>query len=196
MSQVKESKFLAASGMISTYVVLNVCFLIACLGVVTVLPAAVALQTTLPDKGEDMPDRPARDFVSAFRRAWRQSWPLGCALPIFVVAGYLVVFFYLAAAPIVGIPALIVLVPLLSLATAGYLALLQAARRDQGGTWRSWIRSVPMMLMGRPLPAAAAVLLLATAAALASRLPTLLPVGCGIVPALIARRAFGPTPRA
>jgi uncharacterized membrane protein YesL len=192
MSQVKESKFLAASGTIATYVVLNVCFLIACLGVITVLPAAVALQRTLPAKGEDLPSRPARDFVSAFRQAWRQGWPLGCALPFLAVGGFVAVFFYLASAPAVGIPALLVLVPLLSLATAGYLALLEAARRHTDGNWRSWSRSVPSLLLARPLQAAAAVLLLATAAALASRLPTLLPIGCGIAPALIVRWSFGP----
>ena len=190
---VKESRLMVVADSVATLVVLNLCFLLTCLGIVTVLPSAVALQAVLPRPGEEGPDRPARQYFRAFAQAWRQSWPLGLALPVMTVAGFLAVSFYLAADSVFGFAALLVVVPLLSVATAAYLALLEtSATAGMTGGWRQWVRAVPRVLATRPLQAAGAVLLLGTAAALAAKLPTLLPLGCGIVPAYFAVWAFGP----
>lgn len=192
-ASVKEPRLMVLADSVATLVMLNLCFLLTSLGIVTILPSAIALQAVLPKPGEPAPDHPARQYFRAFCQAWRNAWPLGMLLPAVTIAGFLAVAFYLAADSVFGMAALLVLVPLLSATLAAYLALLQSSVTWGIATgWREWTRHVPQLLSSRPLQAAGAVLLMGTAAALASKLPTLLPLGCGIVPAYIALWAFGP----
>jgi uncharacterized membrane protein YesL len=184
---------LAGADLVARIVVLNLCFLLTSVGVVTIVPSALALQSVLPRPGVEPPARPVRSYFRTFAAMWRCAWPLGVLLPSIGFGAWVAVSFYLAAAPFLAGPALAVLIPAFGGLAAGYLALLEVARR-QGvlpGGWRGWLAPTVRVVASRPLPAAGAILLLGTVAMLFLRLPTLLPIACGAAPAYIAMWAFG-----
>lgn len=166
---------------------IQLAFLVLSVGIVTLFPAAFALQRVLPDAISQ--DRPhlLRRYWHQFRWAFKRFWAAGLGLYFggFALAFGLAFWAYSGGLP--RILALAVLIPLTGMILGLYLSAL-AALPEAGDdeTPRSLFRRANLFLPRCPLRVAAGVVGLLTWFALVSQLPTLFPVGSGLVPALIA----------
>nr|WP_238355765.1 DUF624 domain-containing protein [Kribbella sandramycini] len=166
---------------------LQLASLVLSVGIVTTFPAAFALQRVLPDAiSQDRPQlmrRYLREFVWAFKRFWLAGLGLyvGGAMLAFGLA-----FWAFTDGP-VRIFALAVLIPLTGMILGLYLSgLAVLADAEEDATFKSVFRQANLFLLRRSLAVAGAVVGLLTWFALASQLPTLLVIGSGLVPALLA----------
>lgn len=166
---------------------LQLLFLLSCVGIVTIVPAAIALQRALPSALSQEHPAIARRYWKNLVWAVRRFWLAGlgvCAVGLMLAFGLL---FWASAGGPVRVIALALMVPLAGLLVALYLcalAVLQDAPDDLstcGLVEAAWLR-----LLQRPLRAAGCLLLLVTWLLLLVRLPTLVLVGTGLVPALLA----------
>lgn len=162
-------------------------FLLASLPIVSVLPAAVALQRSLRHQVAE--GRPATFglFLHNLKWALARTWKVSLAVPLLAFGGFVSVLFWYSVGGAGGAAALCVLLPLIGVGLAFYIALLAAAmlapREEE--VW-AWFPRAGALLRRRPLPLAGAVVVLITWALLVAQLPTLLPVGSGLVPAAVA----------
>jgi uncharacterized membrane protein YesL len=166
---------------------LQLVFVVISLGILTLFPAAFAMQRVLPDAiSQDKPKllrRFFREFGWAMKRFWLPAFGLWVGA---VMLAFGLSFWAYADGP-VRIFALAVLIPLTGMILGLYLcglAILPAA--PENATFGSLFRSANLFLLRRPLPVAGAVVVLLTWFALSSQVPTLLLVGSGLVPALTA----------
>jgi uncharacterized membrane protein YesL len=178
---------LAKLSVVGDLLMLQLVFLVLGLGIVTLFPAAFAMQRVLPDAISQ--DRPQllRRYFGQFRWAMKRFWLSGFGLYVGAVMLAFGISFWAYAGGPVRIFALAVLIPLTGLILGLYLAglsVLQDAGDDV--TMKTLYRSANLFLLRRPLPIAGAVVILLTWFALASQVPTLLVVGSGLVPALTA----------
>ncbi|GAA1599901.1 hypothetical protein GCM10009804_65680 [Kribbella hippodromi] len=191
----RTNTVLAKLSVAGDLLMLQLVFLVISFGIVTMFPAAFALQRVLPDAISQ--DRPklVRRFFREFSWAMKRFWLSGFGL---YAGGLMLVFgisFWAYASGPMRIVALAVLIPLAGMVLGLYLsglAILPDAPVES--TLKTLFRSATTFLMGRPLPVAGGVVVLLTWFALASQLPTLLFVGSGLVPALMAY-ALGRTRR-
>ena len=95
--------------------------------------------------------------------------------------------FWLSSPGSVGTAALCVIVPLCGVAAAGYIAFLAASMTaPDETTGQTLIAETRAFLLAKAMPLAGTVLALSTWLLLVLRLPTLIPVGSGLVPAFLA----------
>lgn len=185
-SRPKGAAILAALEVVGEVLLLQILFLLFSLPLVTVVPAAVALQRVF--RQVILEDKPgaARRFSREFSWAWSRVGLPGALAVILAAAAAFSIFFWLSIPGLPGTVALCIIVPLCGVAIAFYLALLAAAMETDASTTRRdmWDASLKIVLT-RPLPLGACVLTLATWGILALRLPTLIPLGSGLVPALL-----------
>ena len=182
----RTSTVLSKLSMIGDLLMLQLVFLVLSFGIVTLFPAAFALQRVLPDAVSQ--DRPSllRRFFKEFAWAFRRFWLSGFGL---YVGGLMLAFgiaFWAYSGGVARILALAVLIPLTGMILGIYLsalALLPEAADDT--TMKKLFRSANLFLLRRSLPVAGGVIILLTWFALASQVPTLLVVGSGLVPGLI-----------
>jgi len=162
-------------------------FLLCSFGIVTLVPAAFALQRVLPEAiGQEHPGL-ARRFWRQFRWAFRRFWLVGLGLYFGSIALVFGILFWLSTAGPVRVLALAVLIPFSGLLVGLYLsalAVLPGVGDDV--TVRSLLRAANAFLVRRPLPVAGVVVALVTWLLLLVRLPTLFVIGSGLVPALLA----------
>jgi uncharacterized membrane protein YesL len=173
--------------MIGDLLMLQLVFLVLSIGIVTLFPAAFALQRVLPDAiSQDRPSllrRYFREFLWTFRRFWLSGFGL-------YVGGIALAFglaFWANSDGVARIFALAVLIPLTGMIVGLYLsalAILPAAGDET--TTKSLFRGANLFLLRRSLAVAGGVIVLFTWFALLSTLPTLFVVGSGLVPALLA----------
>lgn len=166
---------------------LQVYFLVLSIGIVTLFPAAFALQRVLATAIGQEHAGLTRRFFGEFTWALRRFWLPGLALCAGAVALTTAFLFWAATADPIRIIALAALIPLAGVAVALYLSLLAAlpdVATDIGVG--ALVRVAAQVLQRRPLAAAGAVICLATWFVLIMRLPTLIPIGSGLVPALLA----------
>ncbi|MGW6281493.1 DUF624 domain-containing protein [Kribbella sp. NPDC055071] len=183
----RTNTVMAKLSMVGDLLMLQLVFLVLSLGIITLFPAAFALQRVLPDAISQ--DRPKlmRRFFQQFGWAMRRFWLSGFGLYAGAVLLAFGLTFWAYAGGGARIFALVVLVPLTGMILGLYLsglAVLPAA--EDTATMRTLFRSANMFLLRRPLPVAGGVVVLLTWFALASQVPTLLVVGSGLVPALTA----------
>ncbi|WP_410788828.1 DUF624 domain-containing protein [Kribbella sp. C-35] len=183
----RTSSVLSRLAVIGDLLMLQLVFVVISLGILTLFPAAFAMQRVVPDAISQEKPKLMRRFFKEFRWAMKQFW-----LPAFGlwVGGVLLAFglsFWANAHGPARIFALAVLIPLTGMILGLYLsglAILPAA--PETATVKSLFRSANLFLLRRPLPVAGGVVVLLTWFALASVVPTLLLVGSGLVPALTA----------
>lgn len=182
----RTNAVLAKLSVIGDLLMLQLVFLVLSLGIVTLFPAAVAMQRTLPDAISQ--DRPSllRRFFQQFRWAFRRFWLIGLGLYFGGIALAFGLAFWAYSDGVVRIFALAVLIPLTGMIVGLYLSAL-AVLPDAGDetTTKSLFRAANLFLLRRSLPVAGGVIGLFTWFALLARLPTLFVIGSGLVPALI-----------
>ncbi|TCO47726.1 putative membrane protein YesL [Kribbella antiqua] len=166
---------------------LQLVFLVLSVGIVTLFPAAFALQRVLPDAISQ--DRPSllRRYFGEFRWAFRRFWLSGLGLYFGGVALAFGLAFWAYSGGVVRIFALAVLIPLTGMIVGLYLSALAVLPSvgDISGA-RRLFREANLFLLRRSLAVAGGVVGLFTWFALLATVPTLFVVGSGLVPALIA----------
>ena len=183
----RATSVMAKLSMVGDLLMLQLVFLVLGFGIITLFPAAFALQRVLPDAISQ--DRPAllRRFFKQFGWAMRRFWLSGFAL---YAGGVMLAFgisFWAYSGSAARVFALAILIPLTGMILGLYLsglAVLPSA--DDTATMKTLFRSANLFLLRRPLPVAGGVVVLLTWFALASQVPTLLLVGSGLVPGLTA----------
>lgn len=166
---------------------LQLCFAVASLGVVTVLPAAIALQRGLEEVLVGGESASVRRFAANVWQESRAYWRLSIAVPAGALVLIVGVFFWAAAADPARLIALAFVLPIAGLALGLYvsgLATFISAPEPTSGRRRialAWQR-----LRRQPLSAAACMVVMVTWFLLVSRLPTVGLIGSGIVPAFLA----------
>ncbi|MEU4289128.1 DUF624 domain-containing protein [Kribbella sp. NPDC026596] len=183
----RTNSVMAKLSMVGDLLMLQLVFLVLGFGIITLFPAAFALQRVLPDAISQ--DRPAlmRRFFKQFGWAMRRFWLSGFGL---YAGGVMLAFgisFWAYSGGPVRVFALAILIPLTGMILGLYLSGLAVLPEvDDTATMKSLFRSANLFLLRRPLPVAGGVVILLTWFALASQVPTLLVVGSGLVPALTA----------
>jgi uncharacterized membrane protein YesL len=166
---------------------LQVLFLLVSLPLFTMVPAAVALQRAL--RKTVIEERPgvARSFFREFSWAWPRVGYLALAVPVAIAAAVFSILFWLATPGVAGTLALCVIIPICGIGTAAYVALLAVSMVAEDDATRPVLMgSTRALVLANPLPLAGCVVVLSTWLLLALRLPTLIPLGSGLVPALLA----------
>jgi len=191
MHATRQARVVALIDTVGTALILQLAFVAFALPIVTTAPAAVALQRQLADlqRGERAGFAP---FAREFARSWRASWPLGIAAAA-VTAGFAagIPFWYAATFPFARV-GLGLLVCLLGLAGALYLNVLSAAEVMRAARWRRWLDAGFDHLARNPLRSLSALIVLGAWLVALAYAPTLVLVGSGLVPALIARYLLAP----
>jgi uncharacterized membrane protein YesL len=183
----RTNTVLTKLSVVGDLLMLQLVFLVISLGIITLFPAAFALQRVVPDAISQ--DRPKllRQFFGEFRWAMKRFWLAGVGLWVgSVMLAFGISFWAYASGP-ARIFALAVLIPLTGMILGLYLsglAILPEAPADS--TMKTLFRSANLFLLRRPLPVAGGVVVVLTWFALASVVPTLIAVGSGLVPALTA----------
>jgi uncharacterized membrane protein YesL len=178
---------LSKLSVIGDLLMLQLVFQVLSVGIVTLFPAAFALQRVLPDAISQ--DRPSllRRYFREFRWAFSRFWLSGLGLYFGGVALAFGLAFWAYSGGVVRIFALAVLIPLTGMIVGLYLSALAVLPAEGGETGaRSLFRSANLFLLRRSLAVAGGVVGLFTWFALLSTVPTLFVVGSGLVPALIA----------
>jgi hypothetical protein len=194
----RSARLLSVFEVAGDILLLQLLFVVASLPVVTMLPAALALQRSLGATFVEGRPRPAKVYWENFRWAMARSWKVAVLLPLFMIAAAASIFFWLAADGAVGSIALMILIPLYGMAVAGYVAVLAAVLEtsaletsalDTGNAMDGpgdWLRRAWALSPDRAIPLALSVVVMATWLLLLAKLPTLVLVGTGLVPAGLA----------
>jgi uncharacterized membrane protein YesL len=178
---------LSKLSMIGDLLMLQLAFLVCSVGIVTLYPAAFALQRVLPEAiGQEHPGL-LRRFWRQFKWAFPRFWLAGLGLYFGSIALAFGLFFWASTNGPIRIVALVILVPLTGMIIGLYLsALAVLPDAPEDSTPRSLFRAANLFLLRRSLAIAGGVVGLATWFALLTRLPTLFVIGSGLVPALLA----------
>jgi uncharacterized membrane protein YesL len=173
--------------LVGDLLMLQLVFLLLSVGIVTLFPAAFALQRVLPYAiGQEHPAL-MRRFFAEFKWCFKRFWLSGLALYFGGAALAFGLFFWASTNGPVRIFALAVLVPLTGMIVGLYLsALAVMPKAEDDATTRTVFRSANLFLLRRSLPVAGGVVGLATWFLVVGRLPTLFVIGSGLVPALLA----------
>ena len=183
----RTNTVMAKLSTIGDLLMLQLVFLVLGFGIITLFPAAFALQRVLPDAiSQDKPQL-LRRYFKEFGWAMRRFWLSGFGL---YAGGVLLVFgisFWAYSGGAARVFALAVLIPLTGMILGLYLSgLAVLPDAPETATMKTVFRSANLFLLRRPLPVAGGVVVLLTWFALASQVPTLLVVGSGLVPGLTA----------
>lgn len=183
----RTNAVLSKLSVVGDLLMLQLVFLVLSIGIVTLFPAAFALQRVLPDAISQ--DRPSllRHFFRQFVWAFKRFWLIGLGLYFGGIALAFGLAFWAYSDGAVRIFALAVLIPLTGMIIGLYLsALAVLAGSGDETTTKSLFRAANLFLLRRSLAVAGGVIVLFTWFALLSTLPTLFVVGSGLVPALLA----------
>jgi hypothetical protein len=181
---VRLNRVVVALDAIGNALILQLLCFVFSLPVVTLLPAAAALQRQLQDLRAGHPTG-AASFAREFRRTWRASWPLGVVAPLVAIGFAVALPFWFAVQPPLGWVGSGILAFLLGLACGWLINLLWAAEALRDGDWRAWSRAGFVHLAGHALRSLWGVLLLGCWLVVLLNFPALALVGSGLVPALI-----------
>ncbi|TCO19236.1 putative membrane protein YesL [Kribbella steppae] len=182
----RTNAVVAKLSMIGDLLMLQLVFLVLSIGIVTLFPAAFAMQRVLPDAISQ--DRPSllRYFFRQFGWAFKRFWLLGLGLYVGGIALAFGLAFWASSDGVARIFALAVLIPLTGMIVGLYLsALAVVPGAGDETTTKSLFRAANLFLLRRSLPVAGGVIGLFTWFLLLARLPTLFVVGSGLVPALL-----------
>jgi uncharacterized membrane protein YesL len=186
----RESRITTVMAKVSVVVdllMLQLLFLICTIGIVTLVPAAFALQRVLPEAiGQEHPAL-ARRFWRQLKWAFRRFWLAGLGLYVGSIALVTGIFFWISTNGPIRFVALVILIPLAGLLVGLYLSALAVLPKVGNDiTSRTLLQTANMFLLRRSLVVTGGVIGLATWLLLLVKLPTLFIVGSGLVPALLA----------
>jgi uncharacterized membrane protein YesL len=183
----RTNAVMAKLSIVGDLLMLQLVFLVLGFGIITLFPAAFAMQRVLPDAISQERPRLLRLFFQQFGWAMRRFWLAGCGLWAgSVMLAFGISFWAYSSGP-VRIFALAILIPLTGMILGLYLSgLAQLPEAPEDATLKTLFRSANLFLLRRPLPVAFGVVVLLTWFALASQVPTLLVIGSGLVPGLTA----------
>ncbi|QNE48630.1 DUF4175 domain-containing protein (plasmid) [Glaciihabitans sp. INWT7] len=187
-------RIVGAISALGTALLLQVCFVVCALPVITAVPAAIALQRSFSDDraGEKVG---VLSYLRQFTVAWRQSWPLGVIGALLAVGLVVGGLFWLSVHAPLGYVAVGTLSFIAGLAAATYLNLLSCADRERETGWRPLFAETRAALVGRPLRSLGGVVMLAAWYFVLVSVSPLVLVGSGLVPTLIARFVIEPPVR-
>ncbi|WP_285725453.1 hypothetical protein [Psychromicrobium xiongbiense] len=186
-SAAKPPRWLNALVIVGDVLWLQLLFVTASLLVVTMFPAAVALQRSLRELLLEGHPRPMAVFWRNLVWAWQRTWKVALLPPMVLVAAVVSLLFWLAANSVVGVVALCIVIPLYGVALAAYLAVLASSTTaEREDSLRDWCAGARMLVRTRALPLALSIVVMGTWFLLLAQLPTLLLVGTGLVPAALA----------
>lgn len=161
-------------------------FFCCSLTVVLAFPAAVALQRTCEMIITEHENSVLRSFGRHLVTGVRRYLLIGLVADLLVVALALsLLFWYAASGPLAG-AALIVLIMVCGLLLSGYLNILAELASGVDRRFTELARNGWQRMLHRPLHSAGCVVIMLTWLLLVARLPTVLLVGSGLVPALLA----------
>jgi hypothetical protein len=185
--QARAVRVLDVLNAVGDVLLLQLCFFVASLGIVTAFPAAVALQRCLDDVLNKGDTATIRSFTAGLLTALRTNWRAAVALPILAAMVVTGILFWGSVHGPVGTVALLLLIPLAGAFAGLYLSAL-AAVVDQpaGASFRNILASAWLRVQRQPLHVAGSVIILLTWFLLLARVPTLGLVGGGLLPALLA----------
>src|SRR3954454_19418588 len=141
--------------------IVNLCWLISSLPLVTALAAGAAMQATLQRLSEG-DSRPAKAFVHELRAQLPRMLGLGVAVPAVVAALVLSISFWLAVTSPIQWVALGVLLPLAALALTAVLPFREIAAIGHDRPVRVLLGAILPVLVARPLRSGAVPLALLT----------------------------------
>jgi hypothetical protein len=179
----------AALTWLGEVLILQLLFVVAALPIVTVLPAAVALQCSLDELLARRSGRPVTTFVRNLGWSLRRFWLPGLLLVLGLVVGVVAFWFWSARPTPARWLAVGALAGLGIAAGVGYLALLAAVTSRRiivpDADRRAVVVVALDLLRSRAPQLAMAAVLTVGWLFVMMRLPTLALVGSGLVPALI-----------
>jgi len=193
----RSARLLGVFEMTGDILTLQLLFLVASLPVITMFPAALALQYSLGDTFVEGRPRPARIFWVNFTWAIRRTWKVAILLPLFMLLAAASLLFWLTAGGWAGVVALCILIPMYGVLIASYVAVLASALQattskmstfdsDSIAGFREWLHLVWSLAQSRAIPLALSVVVMVTWLLVLAKLPTLVLVGTGLVPAGLA----------
>jgi uncharacterized membrane protein YesL len=183
----RTNAVLSKLSVIGDLLMLQLAFLVCSVGIVTLYPAAFALQRVLPEAIAQEHPALMRRFWRQFKWAFGRFWLAGLGLYVGSIALAFGLLFWASTAGPMRIVALAILIPLTGMIIGLYLsALAVLPEAPEDSTPKSLFRSANLFLLRRSLGVAGGVIGLFTWFALLSRLPTLFIIGSGLVPALLA----------
>lgn len=183
----RAAAVMARLSLVGDLIILQFFFVLGSLGIVTLVPAAFALQRMLPEVFGQQHPALSRRFWHQFKWAFRRFWLVGLGLYVGSIGLVIGILFWISTGGVVGVLALAVLIPLAGLLIGLYLsalAVLPGVGTDV--TPRGLLREANVFLVRRPLAVAAVVVAVVTWLLLVVNLPTLYVIGSGLVPALLA----------
>lgn len=187
VSAVRSNRLLNAFVIAGDVLWLQLLFVVAALPIVTLFPAAVALQRSLREVLVEGRPKVTSVYWNNLLWALRQTWKVALLPPLFLAAAFVSLIFWLAADSAVGVAVLCFLAPLFGAALAGYVALLAASMAaNREDPLRSWYPAAFSLAKNRAIPLAVSIVVMATWFILLAKLPTLVLVGTGLVPAGLA----------
>ena len=159
----RTNAVLSKLSLIGDLLMLQLVFLLCSIGIVTLYPAAFALQRVLPYAIGQEHTSLMKRFWREFRWAFRRFWAAGLALYVGSIALAFGLLFWASTDGPVRIFALAVLVPLTGMIVGLYLsALAVLPDQPEDSTTRSLFRAANLFLLRRSLAVAGGVIGLAT----------------------------------
>jgi uncharacterized membrane protein YesL len=178
---------------VGNLLILQLVFVGCSIPLVTVIPAAVALQRCLADlrRGDKTGVVP---FIHEFRRAWKQAWELSLGGTVLTIGlGVSIPFWYASGSGSgAGWLAVGFLTTLASVACALYLSILEQSEIQRDQDARQWLQPACQRVMAQPARAAGGVVLVVTWLAAANAVPSVLFLTTGLAPAYFAHFSFAP----
>lgn len=186
-STARQPKLFNAFVLVGDVLWLQILFVLFCLPVITLFPAAVALQRTLQAVMVEHKPRSTTIFWTEFVWALKRTWKVSIFLPVFVFAAFVSLVFWMSAHTTAGTLVLCLLIPLYGAAMAAYLSVLASVMTASSYSGlRDWCQSAFALAGRRALVLASSIIVMATWFLLLGKVPTLVLIGTGLVPAALA----------
>ncbi|MDJ0335341.1 DUF624 domain-containing protein [Salinibacterium sp. G-O1] len=176
----------------------SVAVLVLSLGVITALPAAIALARAFASWTAQGDDKVFTNTFREFARTWRRTLGLGVvAVVVFgiMVADGLFLSFQLSQPG--GSLALLfsaAVLPLSALACVYTVAITAAATLNTEANASTWIREAIVLMLGSPRRSLLVLLTVVVVVVTCVLLPTLAPFAAVAVPVYVGVRCWGPRP--
>lgn len=189
-----QSRAMSWLDKVGNLLILQLVFFACSIPLVTVIPAAVALQRSLADfRSGDQTGVVL--FAREFKRAWRQSWALGLGGAALAIGlGVSIPFWYLSDSG-AGWLAVGFLATLACVACAFYLGILRESEIQRNQGFRQWLLPAYQHVTAHPARAVGGVVLFVTWLAVLNYVPSVLFLSTGLAPAFIAHFALTPRTR-
>jgi uncharacterized membrane protein YesL len=181
------TKALEVLNVVGDVLLLQLCFTVASIGIVTIVPAAAAFQRGLHEVLFESKSPSIRSFAARLVVVLRRYWLVALLVPVIAIMLIVAVLFWASVQSPVSLAALVVLIPLAGMSTGFYLCgLASVAAEPDCRTAKRVIALAWQRMRRQPLHVAGCIVVMMTWIFLLLNVPTLVLVGSGTVPALLA----------